>query len=69
MLLAEDAHGEVFNVGAQEEISMLGLADRIREMTRSESEIHVISYEEAYEAVSRTCRGAIRTSRRWTRLL
>jgi UDP-glucose 4-epimerase len=50
MLLGADAHGEVFNVGAQEEISMLSLADRIREMTGSDSEIHVIPYDEAYEA-------------------
>jgi UDP-glucose 4-epimerase len=49
MLLGEAAHGEVFNVGAQEEISMLGLADRVREMTGSDSEIHVIPYDEAYE--------------------
>jgi UDP-glucose 4-epimerase len=50
MLLGEAAHGEVFNVGAQHEISMLALADRVREMTGSESEIHVIPYDEAYEA-------------------
>ena len=50
MLLGEAAHGEVFNIGAQEEISMLALADRVREMTGSESEIHVIPYDEAYEA-------------------
>ncbi len=49
MLLGEDAHGEVFNVGAQEEISILALADRVREMTGSDSEIHVIPYDEAYE--------------------
>jgi UDP-glucose 4-epimerase len=49
MQLGEDAHGEVFNVGAQEEISMLSLADRVREMTGSDSEIHVIPYDEAYE--------------------
>lgn len=49
MLLGEAAHGEVFNIGAQEEISMLALADRVREMTGSESEIHVIPYDEAYE--------------------
>ena len=29
---------------------MLGLADRARELTGSDSEIHVIRYEEAYEA-------------------
>ena len=49
MLLGEAAHGEVFNIGAQEEISMLSLADRVREMTGSESDIHVIPYDEAYE--------------------
>ena len=50
MLLGERAHGEVFNIGSQEEISMLALADRVREMTGSESDIHVIPYDEAYEA-------------------
>jgi UDP-glucose 4-epimerase len=50
MALGEAAHGEVFNIGAQEEISMLALADRVREMTGSESPIHVIPYDEAYEA-------------------
>jgi len=32
MSLGEQAHGEVFNVGAQEEISMLALADRVYEV-------------------------------------
>jgi len=49
MLLGEPAHGEVFNVGAQEEISMIALADRVRDMTASSSEIHVIPYDQAYE--------------------
>jgi len=50
MQLGEDAYGEVFNIGAQEEISILALADRVRQMTGSDSEIHVIPYDEAYEA-------------------
>lgn len=50
MQLGEAAYGEVFNIGSQEEISMFSLADRVREMTGSESEIHTIPYEEAYEA-------------------
>jgi UDP-glucose 4-epimerase len=50
MTLGEQAHGEVFNIGAQEEISMLSLADRVRELTGSGSPIHVIPYDEAYEA-------------------
>ncbi len=49
MQLGEAAYGEVFNIGSQEEISMLGLADRVRELTASASEIHMIPYEEAYE--------------------
>ena len=50
MELGEAVYGEVFNIGSQEEISMLGLADRVRELTGSDSEIHVIPYKEAYEA-------------------
>jgi len=50
MQLGEAAYGEVFNIGSQEEISMLALADRVREITGSESEIHMIPYDEAYEA-------------------
>ncbi len=49
MLLGDATYGEVFNVGAQEEISMLDLADRVRDMTGSDSEIHVIPYDQAYE--------------------
>jgi len=49
MELGEDAHGEVFNIGSQEEISILALAERVREMTDSESEIQLIPYDEAYE--------------------
>ncbi|MEA2157612.1 MAG: UDP-glucose 4-epimerase [Solirubrobacteraceae bacterium] len=50
MALGDEAHGQVFNIGAQEEISMLALAERVRDMTASESEIHVVPYDEAYEA-------------------
>jgi UDP-glucose 4-epimerase len=45
-----DAVGEVFNVGADEEISMVDLARRIVERAGSTSEITLIPYEEAYEA-------------------
>ncbi len=48
-LLGERAYGQVFNVGAQEEISMLSLADRVRDMTGSDSAIQLIPYAEAYE--------------------
>jgi len=50
MQLGDAAYGEVFNIGSQEEISMLGLADRVRELTDSGSEIVLVPYEEAYEA-------------------
>jgi UDP-glucose 4-epimerase len=48
--LGEAAYGEVFNIGSQEEISMLDLAERIRTLTRSASEIVLVPYDEAYEA-------------------
>lgn len=42
--------GQVFNLGSQEEISILGLAEKIRELAGSRSEIRFIPYNEAYEA-------------------
>ena len=44
------AVGDVFNIGNAEEISILDLARRIKEMTASSSEIVLIPYEQAYEA-------------------
>lgn len=44
------AEGRVFNVGSPEEISIMDLADRIRSLTGSTSEIQVVPYEVAYEA-------------------
>jgi len=49
LMRREEAHGEVFNIGSSEEISILELAERVRETTGSDSEIQVISYDEAYE--------------------
>jgi UDP-glucose 4-epimerase len=50
-LVAEPkAIGQVFNIGNTEEISIRALAERIRTMTGSRSEIVLIPYEEAYEA-------------------
>ena len=43
-----DAVGGVFNVGSQEEISILGLAERIIERAGSSSTIELIPYDEAY---------------------
>lgn len=40
--------GEVVNIGGDEEISIIELAEKIKEKTRSNSEIRIIPYEEAY---------------------
>ena len=44
-----DAVGQVFNIGSNQEISIGQLAERIREVTGSSSEIVYIPYSEAYE--------------------
>jgi UDP-glucose 4-epimerase len=44
-----EAIGEVFNIGSSEEVSMNTLAERIRTLTSSESEIVHVPYSEAYE--------------------
>lgn len=41
--------GEIFNVGSTEEVSILELAQRVRDVTGSRSEIVFIPYDEAYE--------------------
>jgi UDP-glucose 4-epimerase len=43
------AVGEVFNVGSQQEITILDLAKKVKEMTKSPSEIVFVPYERAYE--------------------
>jgi len=48
MQLGSAAHGEIFNVGSQEEVSILSLAERVRQLTGSDSEIQIVPYEEAY---------------------
>lgn len=43
-----EAVGEVFNIGNDTEISMFELAERVKELTGSESEIEKIEYEDVY---------------------
>lgn len=43
-----ETRGELYNIGTSEEISIMGLAEKIREMTGSTSEIVKIPYAEAY---------------------
>jgi UDP-glucose 4-epimerase len=42
------AVGDVFNVGSQEEISILALAARIKELAGSTSQVEIVPYEHAY---------------------
>ena len=44
-----DAVGNVFNIGSNEEITILGLAERVKKLTQSNSEIVFLPYDEAYE--------------------
>ena len=43
------AVGQVFNIGSNNEITILELAERVKQLTRSESEIVFVPYDEAYE--------------------
>jgi UDP-glucose 4-epimerase len=45
----EGAIGEVFNVGSQQEISILDLAKQVKAKSKSASEIVFVPYEKAYE--------------------
>jgi UDP-glucose 4-epimerase len=49
LLQEKAAYGEVVNVGSQEEVSILELADRVVDFTGSSSSISLIPYDEAYE--------------------
>ena len=44
-----DAVGQVFNIGTTNEITILDLAKKIKEMTGSKAEIVLVPYEKAYE--------------------
>ena len=44
------AVGEVFNIGNTGEVTIRALAERVKALTRSDSPIHLVPYDEAYEA-------------------
>ncbi len=48
LMRCPEAVGEVFNVGNGEEITIMDLAQKIKSMTDSPSEIRKVSYESAY---------------------
>jgi UDP-glucose 4-epimerase len=43
------AVGQVFNIGSSQEITILELAQRVKHLTQSDSEIVFVPYDEAYE--------------------
>ena len=45
---SEKSIGQVFNIGNNQQISIMGLASKIVEITNSKSQIIKVSYEEAY---------------------
>ena len=45
----DEAVGQVFNIGSNEEVSIMELAERVMELTGSASEIVTVPYDEAYE--------------------
>jgi UDP-glucose 4-epimerase len=44
-----EAVGEIYNIGASTEITILDLAKRVKEITKSSSPIVLIPYDDAYE--------------------
>ncbi len=48
LIECSDAIGDVTNIGGAEEITMGNLAERIRKLTNSTSEIKFVPYEDAY---------------------
>ncbi|MGI8874298.1 MAG: GDP-mannose 4,6-dehydratase [Egibacteraceae bacterium] len=49
LMLTGEAHGQVVNIGATEEVTILELAGRVRAAVDSASEITTVPYDEAYE--------------------
>ncbi len=50
LIEAPDAVGDVYNIGTNEEVSIMQLAQRVRDRADSASEIKLVPYEKAYES-------------------
>ena len=50
LMVEPKAIGQVVNIGNTEEVSITGLAERVRDMTGSTSPIQLIPYDQAYES-------------------
>jgi UDP-glucose 4-epimerase len=48
-LMDSDSSGEIFNVGSTNRISILDLADRVRALTGSSSELTFVPYDKVYD--------------------
>jgi UDP-glucose 4-epimerase len=48
MPLSPEAQGKVINLGSQEEISMIGLAEKVIALTGSPSRVRMVPYDQAY---------------------
>ncbi|MEK7830987.1 MAG: GDP-mannose 4,6-dehydratase [Acidobacteriota bacterium] len=46
----QEATGEVYNIGGDQEVTILQLAERIKALTESKSPITFLAYDKAYEA-------------------
>ena len=44
----EEAWGQIYNIGGQEQVTMLELAGRVRDQLGSQSEVVLVPYDEAY---------------------
>ncbi len=49
LMAKPEAEGEIFNVGGNEPVTILELAERIKKLANSRSEIKIIPYEQAFE--------------------
>ena len=49
LMECEDVYGEVFNIGGSEEVSIAELAEHVRALADSESEVLLVPYDDAYE--------------------
>jgi UDP-glucose 4-epimerase len=47
-LMERGASGEIYNVGSEERISINALAQRVKEVTASDSDVEYIAYEDVY---------------------
>ena len=48
LMAAHHAVGDIFNIGVEEEITILELARKVKERICSRSEVRLIPYQEAY---------------------